>query len=1444
MVQNEPVNEVVKPSTRQIDSLLTTTIHEHRPEGYQTNLEASNAFQRAALSHIAPVMEKARRGELEMDDVDPVPSDVAAGAQTDEFYSMWREEEKRINQQTFEHTLQRVISLDKKRLLFADEGPWEEIKALTAEGNFTNHTHLQLFQEMVLARVNARYKEIAPACPRCAIHLCPLPDGMPETKGIPAAAPEHARIFDMIKEYKLILQSAQPSLGTILFKIFRFDILRGATWGLAQSLPPFLPIVLFPLLVDSLVLETDPLWYVYIYAPIVVVTIAFMAFCTAKTSIDVSFIGVRVRGLLAAVITEKTLVLSQTGWTSAGGHPKIFSLLHADLERLLQQSETLVSVLYLPTQALLALGYMGYVMSWTVVAGIVVLCVTLPLMYRIMNELVAVFIQRMMKADGRTKGMHELIENIRGVKFYGWEKAYVAEIMSFRTPECTIIESMMVVVAQLTAVAMTSPMLFHTAVLVVYALWDEESLTTERVFLSLAITQVVKVSTGQLPHLYTSMLYSQVALHRVQDFLCKEEAPPPAQSAKDARVVVTDAAFSWSRPKLQSKQNKEEATPEGATVSLTNLNVTAEKGELVLILGKVGTGKSTFLQGLLREVVESKGDVHIGGSMAYCPQTAWILSGTIRDNIEWGRRGTGRECSDEDYEASVECVALLQDLSTQFQDGDATVIGEKGINISGGQKARVALARAVYADADVYLMDDVLSAVDAHVGMHIFEHTIQGQLSGKTRILVTNQLQYAQYADKLLCVEAVEGSPSAYTLETVDMQNPRPGSTFEQLYTEHKRLTEEGAAPKDETEETKDDKEVVSSPQVIEKTAAVRASVFKQQGFMRRHELVRAEDMEEGSVKLRTYTNYMAAFGGVGYWAAMLVGLLFSLSCERFAMIWIGWYTTEGQEQSALFYNGYIIGDMPTYFWLLIYVGIVVVGIVVYFLREVVYAKGAARQSFRLYKAEVDAVVRCPVSFFDTTPVGRILTRFVNDWDSIDFMVPMFFSQLMLLVMGIVVSLISICLTIPWFSIVAVAVCLMVGVIRSRDKSTMALRRYANVTKSPVSNIFAENLRGLSVIRAFGKQDSVHADQVVALDVNHAMYLAERYSFEWVRLRITLLAAVLMGAILLLMIPSRNSLSASSLGLVVTQGVLVVLSVSMTFLMYQRLELAMNSTERVIEYCNLTPEESPEALAAATKPPSENWMPPAGKLEIANMSVRYREGLPLAVRDVNLTVEAGHKVGIVGRTGSGKSTLLKTLFRLMLPDAGCKVHIDGVDVSQFGLEDLRRLFAIIPQEPVLLTGTIRRNIDPFNDAKDDAIMDALQKCHLMEHLQERAGEGKNVLELKVTDDALSLGQRQMLCLARALVLKRRFLLLDEATASVDVYTDKLIQETLRSAFADCTVLTIAHRLNTIVDSDRILVMGASGEDGIGHVEQYGTFGELVADTEGSFYTLAKQANVI
>eukprot|EP01061_Rhynchopus_euleeides_P011631 TRINITY_DN211_c0_g1_i4.p1 TRINITY_DN211_c0_g1~~TRINITY_DN211_c0_g1_i4.p1 ORF type:complete len:1298 (+),score=619.13 TRINITY_DN211_c0_g1_i4:274-4167(+) len=1294
--KNEPINEEVALKVHN-PAVLTNPIHENRPEGYKTREEETNACGDMCFTHIEDVMAKARDKTLCMDDIDALPADNVAKVQVAAFRTLWDEEKGRIGHESYAKTLKELMDLDSTGALFKDLTPWNELKALVDEGEtFVDHKQLQLFQDMVNEVVRGHYTAIAPDCTRCKLGLCPLPQGMPELASLPPQAPEHQSLSKLVSLYTVTVLKGQPSLEMTIVRLYKKELIAGALWALGQSLPPFVPILLFPRLIDSLVTGEQPLWHAYIYAGIVFITCAFMSVCLTRTNIIGAKVAVMLRGCLGTVVTEKALKATSSGWQSAGGYAKVFTLLHADVERVFQNLQTMLALaLYLPTQLLLAVCYLGYVVSWTVLAGILVLCVTTPMSYRFAQKLIEVFTERMLKADSRTKTIHELIENIRGVKFYGWENAYIDQILTHREPECEIIASLMKVIARMLSLTYLSPFVFQVAILVTYALWDEDGLTTERVFELIALTQVIRASVRILPFCYSTFVQSRIAFTRVQDFLCKDETETfVAPAVEDHVISASDCSFSWTKKPRHSKHHVADKEEKVHAPILKDVNFKAEKGELVIVVGKVGTGKSTFLQGLLGEVTEVTGEKHVGGKVAYCPQAPWILSGSVRDNIEWGRRGTGLPFSVEEYEAAMGSVALLQDLSTQFQDGDTTLIGEKGINISGGQKARVALARAVYSEADLYLLDDVLSAVDAHVGMHIFEHAIKGSLAGKTRVLVTNQMQYAEYADRVYSVERAADGTDSYTLLQVDPKNPPAGSTFAQLFDEFRAQQADSANTTDEDEEEKKKKATLT----LKLTPEVRDSVFKQASYKRRHELTAAEDIEEGSLSLKTYTRYFAYYGGKWWWAGFFLGHLLFTSCERMSEIWLGWWTTEGTLQTAAFYEGHIIGDKSTFFWIGNYVAMLLLGILIFYVRELNFANGAVRPCRLLYKKELDSVVGCPVSFFDTTPVGRILTRFVNDWEALDFLVPLYSSQVFLQFAQIIGSLIMVCLTLPMFTLMFIPIAAALWYVTTRDAASIMLRRFFNVTKSPVSNIFAENLRGLPVIRAFHKQQGVLEDQIVALNINHAMFLSERYAFEWVRFRVTLLAAVVMGSIILLLIAARDEMSASALGIVISQGVFVVLGVSQAFVMRQQLDLAMASTERVIEYCDLEPEEAHAVTEAAPKPPQDNWVPPSGKLEIRNMSVRYRPELPLALHSINLTVEGGHKVGIVGRTGSGKSTLLKSLFRLMHPDTGYSLTIDGVDVTGFSIRDLRKLFAIIPQEPVLLAGTIRRNVDPFNES--------------------------------------------------------------------------------------------------------------------------------------------------
>eukprot|EP01064_Diplonema_japonicum_P019367 TRINITY_DN2806_c0_g1_i1.p1 TRINITY_DN2806_c0_g1~~TRINITY_DN2806_c0_g1_i1.p1 ORF type:complete len:1426 (+),score=378.22 TRINITY_DN2806_c0_g1_i1:35-4312(+) len=1402
-------------------------------EKHKMAIEEHGWWSQVTLSFVQPLLKLASTGGLNVNTVDDLPSDQRTEVQNEKFQALWEEELQKINADTFHRTLNEVTKADSKKQLFKSLDVWDGIKKKIDDGVFTSHRDLQSFQKQVKNVINTNYKAAAPDCQRCAEKMCPLPDGVPEVPGMPAVDPAHEDIAFLMGQLNNAIQQGQPRLTPLLYQAYKSDFWAGALWGLGQSIPPFVPILLFPRLIDALVetpspgtqngapavlLDTeDPTYLVFIYAAIIFFAISFMAFAMTRTFVTSARLGVKLRACLAAAITKKSLEISQSGWLSSGGHSKIFTLLHADTERVFQQCSNLLGLaFYIPTQAVMAIAYLFYVMSWPTVGGVAVMCISMPYNYAIAQSFIKLFMERMLKADGRTKKVHEMIENIRGVKFYQWEKEYTDEIMSIRKTEVSIIRVLLKEIATLMSSTQLAPFLFHTVILIIYALWDEESLDSEKVYQSLALTYVLRGSFMVMPFVYAGYVQALIGLLRIQDFLVRDEAEKLPVTDHNQTIRVENGRYAW----------EEDGVP-----CLTNINLEVKKGELVMVVGKVGSGKSSLTASMLGEITEAQGTTHIGGSIAFCPQIPWIISGTIRANVEWGRRGVAPD-SLSDYHKCVRSVALVQDLQVQLKDGDATVIGEKGINISGGQKARVALARALYSNADIYILDDVLSAVDAHVGKHIFHNAIEKQLAGKTRLLITNQLQFLQHADRVLSLEPQEDG--SFTLLEVDPEAPVEGSNFEQLMVEFHR--QQNNAEKARQEELENAVSAVSESTV---DSEVLRKVFKTEEY-KGQALTVQEHMEEGSVTWETYRAYYKHFGGVMWWGLIILGHVFFNACDKMSQIWIGWYADEGREQSAAFYKGHIIEDLHTATWFGIYLGIIAAGCIVVAVREFSFAHGAARPCHSLYKEELGAVLASSTQFFDTTPVGRILTRFVNDWEAVDFQVPLHTSQCFIQFGMLFSSMVMLALTVPYFAIMFIPVGLMLWYILRKNAASMQMRRLFNVTKSPVSNIFAENLRGLSSIRAYGKQSFVSGDQAKAIDLNHACFMGERLSFEWIRFRVNFLSGVIMASVLVLLLLIRDELTASTLGLVISQGVFIVLSVSQAFLMQQHMDLAMNSTERVLEYCRLVPEETDEQRLKCEEMP-KNW-PSNGEISIENLSVRYRPELPRAVEDVNLHIEAGWKVGIVGRTGSGKSTLLKSMFRLMHPDSGFRLMIDGFDANKLNVSDLRSLFAIIPQEPVLFTNTVRKNIDPFGTSTEEKLREAVRLCHLEDHLKLRAGPDGDVLEVKITDDALSIGQRQMLCLARALVLDRRFLLLDEATASVDVHTDKLIQETLVTAFKHCTVLTIAHRLNTITHSDRILVMDC--QEGTGRVAQFASYGELLEDTDGIFYQLAKQAKLI
>uniref|UniRef100_A0A4W6CXA6 ATP-binding cassette, sub-family C (CFTR/MRP), member 4 n=1 Tax=Lates calcarifer TaxID=8187 RepID=A0A4W6CXA6_LATCA len=701
--------------------------------------------------------------------------------------------------------------------------------------------------------------------------------------------------------------------------------------------------------------------------------------------------------------------------------------------------------------------------------------------------------------------------------------------------------------------------------------------------------------------------------------------------------------------------------------SLEKVSVTVKSQQLLTVIGPVGAGKSSLLSAILGELPCDTGTMKVKGQLTYASQQPWVFPGTIRSNILFGR-----ELNLQRYERVIRACALKKDLEL-LPYGDLTLIGDRGATLSGGQKARLNLARAVYQEADIYLLDDPLSAVDAEVGKHLFEQCICGLLRNKCRILVTHQLQHLKAADQIVVL-----------------------------------------------------KEVCN---ISEK-------------------------------------------------------LLFLFS------------------------------------------GLTAVAVVFGYARSLVIFHGLVRSAQTLHNSMFSAVLRAPVHFFDVNPIGRILNRFSKDISQIDSMLPITFVdfyQLFLQNVGVVAVAASV---IPLILIPVIPLLFIFLYLRrfylctSRD-----VKRLESTTRSPVFSHLSSSLQGLWTIRAFRAEERLKEAFDAHQDLHSGAWFLFLMTSRWFALRLDSICSIFItlttfGCVLL-----RDGLEAGEVGLVLTYAVTLVGNFQWTVRQSAEVENMMTSVERVVEYTEL----KSEAPWETQKRPPSDW-PSRGMVTFNGVNFSYSRDAPLVLRDINATFQPNEKVGIVGRTGAGKSSLVSALFRLAEPQG--KIYIDGVLTSEIGLHDLRQKMSIIPQDPVLFTDTVRKNLDPFNQHTDDNLWKALEEVQLKSVVEELPGKLETVLAESGSN--FSVGQRQLVCLARAILRKNRILIIDEATANVDPRTDELIQKTIRDKFRECTVLTIAHRLNTIIDSDRILVLDS------GAIQELDRPITLLQNKEGAFYNMVQQ----
>ncbi|KAG0196953.1 hypothetical protein BGX28_009529, partial [Mortierella sp. GBA30] len=992
----------------------------------------------------------------------------------------------------------------------------------------------------------------------------------------------------------------------------------------------------------------------------------------------------------------------------------IINIMSTDISRIDRAMIPLLIAVASPLYVFVIVGLLVNLMGPAALLGAAILMLSNPIQAWGLSRLAPVRKSASECTDSRIRLSTEILQGIRVIKFFAWENSFLAKLAEIRALELALIRRILTTRGFITATSSAIPVFASAISLALYAALGHE-VKPEVVFPALAYYAIMRIPLLILPDCYTTSVDAYVAIKRIEKFLLSDDGAtlPRLDESADAAITFENADFVWesgstpteehlndhsnaltdTMPTLVESQevitnsNGHEEDDNGQKRTrpyLHNINLKVKHGSLVAVVGPVGSGKSSLLQAMVGNMTLTGGKVSHGATISYASQTPWIQNSSVRDNILFDK-----PFEEDRYWQVVKACCLEQDLAS-FHDYDLTEIGERGVNLSGGQKARLSLARSVYFNAGMVVMDDPLSAVDAHVGKRLWEDCVLNELKGRTRIIATHQLHVLPDVDYIICMKngiiteegtyqdlmAMEGEFSFLMSKHggADSGTEEAGAT---------RVSGDQSSSTDQRQDssTKDhnqngDLDDLETQGADPQTAAQSKGASK---------LMAEEEREQGAVSFKVYGSYFSTVSA-GLWALVVFCYVTQQVCGVMMNYWLSLWSDKALDLSMAACIG-------------VYVSFAVAQFIVGVTASYSLSRTVVRTTREMHSQAFDKVIHAPLSFFDTTPMGRIQT--LND---------IMFTGLT--VLG------SVALMVIFFPYLLFAIVPMAGLYYGLSiyyrSTSREVKRLDSTLRSVLYAYFSESLTGMGTLKAYNRIEHAIKVNQQKLDRSNRPYYLFQIGTRWIAFRVQAMGTLLIFMAAMFVVGTRTTINAATAGLVLSYLARTAGDLNYFAQCIANLENNMNSAERLVHYVKNLPQEPATESRPDHKPPS-TW-PAQGQIEFQQVTMRYRPELAPVLRDISFSIQAGHNIGVVGRTGAGKSSLIQALFLLCELDSG-KILIDGINTLDIGTADLRSHIGIIPQDPVLFQGTFRYNLDPLERHTEQELWQVLETSDLKTYVQ-------------------------------------------------------------------------------------------------------------------------------